>query len=97
MTLLDKAKVAAEKAAARGKQGVQHGVQQGQAKIDAIQTKRKADALLRELGSAYYAERRHGGSHDVVESALEALDGHEQEHGTVDPETDEPPAGADAE
>ena len=59
MTLLDKAKVAAEKAAARGKQGVQ----QGQAKIDAIQTKRKADVLLRELGSAYYAERRHGGSH----------------------------------
>lgn len=93
MTLLDKAKVAAEKAAARGKQGVQ----QGQAKIDAIQTKRKADALLRELGSAYYAERRHGGSHDVVESALEALDGHEQEHGTVEPESDEPTAEADAE
>ncbi len=97
MTLLDKAKVAAEKAAVRGKQGVQHGVQQGQAKIDAIQTKRKADALLRELGSAYYAERRHGGRHDVVESALEALERHEQVHGTVDPETDEPAAGADAE
>jgi hypothetical protein len=93
MTLLDKAKVAAEKAAAVGKQGVQ----QGQAKIDAIQTKRKADALLRELGSAYFAESRHGGSHDAVESALDALDGHEKEHGTVDPETDEPTAGADAE
>lgn len=100
MTLLDKAKVArvaAEKAAVRGKQGVQHGVQQGQAKIDAIQTKRKADALLRELGSAYYVERIHGGSHDVVESALEALQRHEQEHGTVDPQTDEPTAGAAAE
>jgi hypothetical protein len=93
MTLLDKAKVAAEKAAARGKQGVQ----QGQAKIDAIQTKRKADVLLRELGSAYYSERRHGGSHDAVESALEALDGHEKEHGTVDPDTDEQSAGEDAE
>ena len=93
MTLLDKAKVAAEKAAARGKQGVQ----QGQAKIDAIQTKRKADALLRELGSAYYAELRHGGSHDAVESAVDALDSHEKEHGTVDPDTDEPAAGPDAE
>jgi hypothetical protein len=93
MTLLDKAKVAAEKAAARGKQGVQ----QGQAKIDAIQTKRKADVLLRELGSAYYAERRHGGSHDAVESALDALDGHEKEHGTVDPDTDEQATSGDAE
>lgn len=82
MTLLDKAKVAAEKAAARGKQGVQ----QGQAKIDAIQTKRKADALLRELGSAYYAELRHGGGHDAVEAAVDALDSHEKEHGSVDAE-----------
>jgi hypothetical protein len=90
MTLLDKAKVAAEKAAAVGKQGVQ----QGQAKIDAIQTKRKAEVLLRELGAAYYAELRHGGGHDAVETAVDALDSHEKEHGTVDaepasPDTDE--------
>ena len=82
MTLLDKAKVAAEKAAARGKQGVQ----QGQAKIDAIQAKRKADALLRELGAAYYAELRHGGSHEAVETTVGALDSHEKEHGAVDAE-----------
>jgi hypothetical protein len=88
MTLLDKAKVAAEKAAARGKQGVQ----QGQAKIDAIQTKRKADALLRELGAAYYAELRHGGSHDAVASVVDALDSHEKEHGAVDNE----PADSDS-
>jgi hypothetical protein len=87
MTLLDKAKVAAEKAAARGKQGVQ----QGQAKIDAIQTKRKADALLRELGAAYYAELRHGGNHDAVTLVVDALDAHEKEHGAVDAE----PAGTD--
>lgn len=87
MTLLDKAKVAAEKAAARGKQGVQ----QGQAKIDAIQNKRKAEALLRELGAAYYAELRHGGSHDAVEAVVNALDSHEKEHGAVDAE----PGGAD--
>jgi hypothetical protein len=93
MTLLDKAKVAAEKAAAVGKQGVQ----QGQAKIDAIQTKRKADALLHDLGSAYFAELRHGGSHEAVETALTALDGHEKEHGTVNPETEEPTTEPDAE
>jgi hypothetical protein len=85
MTLLDKAKVAAEKAAAVGKQGVQ----QGQAKIDAIQTKRKAEALLRELGAAYYAELRHGGSHDAVEMVVGALDSHEKEHGAVDDEPGE--------
>ena len=91
MTLLDKAKVAAEKAAARGKQGVQ----QGQAKIDAIQTKRKAEALLRELGAAYYAELRHGGSHDAVESVVQALDTHEKDHGAVDadPTGSEPEEG----
>ncbi|HTC68733.1 MAG TPA: hypothetical protein VK662_04135 [Acidothermaceae bacterium] len=93
MTLLDKAKVAAEKAAAVGKQGVQ----QGQAKIDAIQTKRKADVLLRDLGSAYFAELRHGGGHDAVETALAALDGHEKEHGTVTTDPEEPTAEPDAE
>lgn len=86
MTLLDKAKVAAEKAAAKGKQGVQ----QGQAKIDAIQTKRKAEVLLRELGAAYYAELRHGGSHDAVESAVDALDSHEKEHGAVEDDSSDP-------
>lgn len=85
MTLLDKAKVAAEKAAARSKQGVA----QGQAKIDAIQTKRKAAVLLRDLGGAYYAETRHGGGHDAVDAALQALDAHEQEHGVVDAGADE--------
>jgi hypothetical protein len=92
MTLLDKAKVAAEKAAARGKQGVA----QGQAKIDAIQTKRKADALLRDLGGAYYAESRHGGSHDAVESALQALDAQEREHGAVDTGAGEPAGDTEA-
>jgi hypothetical protein len=92
MTLLDKAKVAAEKAAAVGKQGVQ----QGQAKIDAIQTKRKADVLLRELGAVYYAELRHGGSHDAVETAVAALDSHEKEHGTIENEPGEPDAGESA-
>jgi hypothetical protein len=84
MTLLDKAKVAAEKAAARAQQGVQ----QGQAKIDAIQTKRRADALLHDLGVAYYAEQRQGAGHEAVDSALRALDAHAVEHGGVDTDTD---------
>ena len=85
MTLVDKAKVAAEKAAARGKEGLA----QGQAKLEAIQAKRKGDALLRELGGAYYAESRHGGGHEAVESALQALDAHEKEHGVVDTGADD--------
>jgi hypothetical protein len=84
MTLLDKAKLAAEKATARAQQGMQ----QGQAKLDAIQTKRRADALLRELGAAYYAEQRHGATHYPVEAALRALDAHAAEHGAVDTSAD---------
>jgi hypothetical protein len=84
MTFLDKAKVAAEKAAARAQQGVQ----QGQAKLDAIQTKRRADALLRELGAAYYAEQRRSADHAGVEVALQALDAHAAEHGDVDTAAD---------
>jgi len=89
MTLLDKAKIAAEKA----KVAAQQGMQQGQAKLDAMQTKRRADALLRELGAAYYAEQRNGGAHDAVERALAALDAHAVEHGAVDTSAD-PEAGS---
>lgn len=80
MTLLEKAKVAAE----RARVAAQQGVHQGQVKLDAIQAKRRADALLRELGAAYYAERRHNGPHEPVERALALLDAHAVEHGSVD-------------
>jgi hypothetical protein len=72
MSYLDKAKVAAEKVATKAQQGVQ----QGQAKIEELQEKRKLDALLRELGSAYWDEERHGGDHEAVVRALAALDAH---------------------
>jgi hypothetical protein len=75
MSFLDKAKVAAEKAATKAQQGVQ----QGQAKIEELQEKRKADALLRELGSAYWDQERHGGDHEAVVRALAALDAHTAE------------------
>jgi hypothetical protein len=80
MGFLDKAKVAAQQAA----QKAQQGVQQGQAKIDAMQAKKRADALLRDLGAAYYAEQRSGGDHDAVERALAAVDAHAAETGAVD-------------
>lgn len=98
MTLLDRAKAAAERAAAKASQGMQHGMAQGQAKLDALQAKRRSDALLRELGGAYYNEQRHGGSHDAVAACLAALDAHAAEHGPVDTSsesTSEPTGGAD--
>jgi hypothetical protein len=84
MTLIDKAKVAAEKAAARAQQGVA----QGHAKLDAIQSKRRADALLRDLGAAYYAELRDGGSRDAVDTVVAALDAHAADNGAVDTSAD---------
>jgi hypothetical protein len=88
MSFLDKAKVAAEKAASKAQQGVQ----QGQAKIEELQDKRKADALLRELGSAYYDEERHGGDHEAVVRAVAALDAHLA--AAAEPEAAEPEAAA---
>lgn len=83
MSLLDKAKVAAEKA----RVAAQQGVHQGQVKLDAMQARRRADVLLRELGWAYYAQQRQGASHEAVERALAALDAHAAEHGGIDAES----------
>ena len=70
MGLMDKVKAQAEQAVAKGKQGAA----QGQAKVGELQTKKKVDGLLHDLGAAYYAEQREGGSHDAVVSALAAVD-----------------------
>ncbi len=80
MSFLDKAKVAAAQAA----QKAQQGMAQGQAKIDDLQTRRQADALLRDLGAAFYAEQRTGGNRAAVASALQALDAHAAAHGPID-------------
>jgi hypothetical protein len=52
--------------------------------IEEWNTNRHASALLLKLGIAVYAEQRLGGSHDVVERVLAALDGHAAEHSEVD-------------
>ena len=77
MSFLDEAKEAATRAQAMARQALA----QGQAKLDELQAKRQGDALLRELGAAYYAQQRSGGSPQVVSAALSAVDAHVAEHG----------------
>lgn len=73
MGLLDKVKAQAGQVAA-----------QGQAKLGEVQAKRQADALLRELGHAYYRQQREGGPAGAVSDALAKVDAHVAEHGSLD-------------
>jgi hypothetical protein len=79
MGFMDKAREAAQQATAKAQQGIA----QGQAKIDDVQTSRAADGLLREVGAAFYAEQRSGGSHEAVVAALGAVDAHVAAHGPL--------------
>ncbi|HEX3899007.1 MAG TPA: hypothetical protein VHW74_07525 [Mycobacteriales bacterium] len=72
MGLMDKVKAQAEQAVSMG----QAAVAQGQAKVDEVQAKRAYDALLRELGAAYYAAQRSDGPTSAVDAALAAVDAH---------------------
>lgn len=72
MGLMDKVKAQAEVAVAKGQQAVA----QGQAKVEELQEKRALDGLHRDLGAAYYAARRSGGSQADVDAALAAVDAH---------------------
>lgn len=81
MSFMDKVKAQAEQALALAQQGVA----QGQDKLDSLQAKRSVDGLLRELGAAFYAQQRTGGSGAAVQAALAAVDRHASEHGAVDP------------
>ena len=80
MGLLDKVKAQAEQVAVKAQQGVS----QGQAKLDAMQAKKQSDGLLRDLGAAYFAQQRSGGSAEAVSEALAKVDAHIAEHGAVD-------------
>ena len=79
MGFMDKAREAAQQATAKAQQGLA----QGQAKLDEVQTARAADGLLRDLGAAFYAEQRSGGSHEAVAAALGAVDAHVAVHGPL--------------
>lgn len=88
MGLMDKLKEQASQVADKA----QKGAAQAQAKLEAVQSKRSADSLLRDLGAAYYAEQRQGGKHQAVEDALGALDAHTSSGGSVDVSTSGPQA-----
>ncbi len=79
MGFMDKAREAAQQATTKAQQGLA----QGQAKIDEVQTTRAGDGLLRDLGAAFYAEQRSGGSHEAVVAALGAMDAHVAAHGPL--------------
>jgi hypothetical protein len=82
MGFLDKVKEQAAVATAAAKDAAQ----KGQAKIDDLQAKRAADALLRDLGAAVYAQRtgRAGaGADGEVTRLVGELEQHEAAHGPL--------------
>lgn len=80
MGFMDKVKASAETLS----QKAQETVAQGQAKVEELQVKRAADALLRDLGAAVYAAERQGGDPTQVAKALGDLDVHLNQHGPID-------------
>jgi hypothetical protein len=88
MGFLDKVKQQATQLAEKAEEGVKIG----QAKLDQVQAKRKGDALLRDLGAAFYAEKTgHGTAATAaeIERLLSELRTHEAENGPIAAEPDE--------
>ncbi|MCI3932997.1 MULTISPECIES: hypothetical protein [unclassified Streptomyces] len=65
----------------RAREQVQQGLNQGKQKIDEVQAQRAGNDLLKQLGAAYYAERRGSGTPDATQQALTALEAHIATHG----------------
>ena len=83
MGFLDKVK----QQAAQVGQKAQEGVKSGQEKVAEIQAKKRADALLRDLGAAVYAEKAGRGAGETaieIERLVNELRSHEAEHGPID-------------
>ncbi|MHB1712469.1 MAG: hypothetical protein ACYCV7_13890 [Acidimicrobiales bacterium] len=84
MGLMDKVK---EQAGAVQAKAAEVG-KAGQAKVDAVQAKRNADSLLRQLGAAAYADHQGHATErtkaDVVRVIAE-LEAYEAEHGPLAP------------
>ncbi|MCU1368814.1 MAG: hypothetical protein JWO77_8 [Ilumatobacteraceae bacterium] len=94
MGFMDKVKAGAEQAIQSGQQALQ----QGQEKLDDAQAKRKADALLRDLGSWHYGietGRDEGNGPEQIAEITAALQAHEEANGPIDvgriPEEPPPP------
>jgi hypothetical protein len=87
MGLMDRMKEQAAIAAQRATQMTQEAAQQGKARMDQAQAKRRADAMFRDLGAAVYAERTGRGGTDTadkIERLVNALQQQESEQGLGD-------------
>ncbi len=83
MGLMDKVKTQAASATAMAKDAAQ----KGQAKLDAIQAKRAADMMLRNLGAVVYGQRTGralASAEADAERIVDSLKAHEAEHGRID-------------
>ena len=104
MALIDKIKAQAAVVA----QKAQEAGKAGQSKIEDVQARRKADALLRQLGAAFYAQRSGNAGDDnaaEIDRLVGELSAFETENGPLDApasgnaapdaptETETPPAG----
>ncbi len=82
MGLLDKVKATA----ATATEAAKDAAAKGQAKYDEAQSKKAADAMLRDLGAAFYATKT-GRSTPATDSEIErlvaALQDHESQHGQI--------------
>jgi hypothetical protein len=76
---------------------VQQGLGQGHAKFDELRANRQAQSLLRNLGAAYYAKEREGGSEEAVAAALEAMDRHLEAHRPHETSADDAGSASDGE
>ncbi|MER6029298.1 hypothetical protein [Streptomyces sp. NPDC001851] len=65
----------------RAKEQAQSALNQGKQKVDELQQQRAGNELLKQLGAAYYAERRGSGSAEATQQALSALEAHISAHG----------------
>jgi hypothetical protein len=94
MALMDKMKAQAAQLA----QKAQEAGKAGQSKLEDVQARRRADGLLRELGTAVFAQRSGTATDDTaaeIERLVAELSTYETEHGPLTAsETDEPTAEA---
>ena len=80
MGLMDKVKAQATQLA----QKTQEAAQEGKARIDQAQANRRGDALLRQLGTAVFAERTGRGTADsqtTIDELINTISAHEGEFG----------------
>jgi hypothetical protein len=87
MGLMDRVKEQAAPLAQKLSEAVQEAAQEGKARLDQAQAKRRADAMFRELGAAVYAERTGRAGTDTagkIERLVKALQAQEAEQGLGD-------------